>query len=344
VLTAAIISGSWSGCATTPFSDDLPRMNLVAAVEDHARHLEQGAKLTNDRVDRHTRAEYAAALRRFAAHAKTATSDGELQRAVEREFEIREVKTDKPFLVTAYYEPIIPGSTKRGGSFTQPLYRAPPDLQKGVPFHTRHEIDSQHVLDGKGLEICWVDPIVAFVLQTEGGGTVILEDGSRLPLDHGGTNNQPHVAIGKKLLHVIPKEQMSMHAIETYLRTLPEKELRAVLEQNPRYGFFKARPGPGGPATSIGLPAQAGRTIAIDPRVVPMGALAFLSTEKPRFDTSDAHQPAAWQPLHRWVLAQDTGGGITGARVDLYWGEGRDAERYAGVMKQPGRLYYLVPR
>ncbi len=75
-----------------------------------------------------------------------------------------------------------------------------------------------------------------------------------------------------------------------------------------------------------------------------MGALAFLSTEQPRFVTPDAHQPAGWQPLGRYVLAQDTGGGIIGARIDLYWGEGRDAERYAGVMKQPGRLYYLVPK
>jgi membrane-bound lytic murein transglycosylase A len=264
---------------------------------------------------------------------------------VESEFELREVVLEQPFKVTAYYEPIVPGSRARQGVFTQPLYRAPPELVRGKPFHTRHEIDSEHVLAGRGLEICWVDPIVAFVLQTEGGGTVVLEDGTRLPLDHDGTNNQPHVSISRKLVDVLPKERRSMHAIEVYLRSLPEPEMRALLEQNSRYGFFRRRPPPGAaPATSMGLPAHAGRTIAIDPGVVPMGALVFLQTEQPRFDTVDEYEPASWQPLSRFVLAQDTGGGILGPRVDLYWGEGRDAERYAGVMKQAGRLFYLVPK
>ena len=350
MLTAALITG----CTTTRaplFTDDLGRLGLAEAVEAHAWFLEHGAKLGGS-VDgvglgdqRLSRSQYAAALRRFAALVKSAMSDQELARAVESQFELREVVLDQPFKVTAYYEPIVRGSRVRQGVFTQPLYRAPPELAPGKPFHTRHEIDSEHVLAGRGLEICWVDPIVAFELQTEGGGTVVLDDGTRLPLDHDGTNNHPHVSISRKVAAVLPKEHLSMHAIEVYLRSLPEPEMRALLEQNPRYGFFKRRPPPGAaPATSIGLPALAGRTIAIDPRVVPMGALVFLQSEQPRFGTPEAHEPASWLPLSRFVLAQDTGGGILGPRVDLYWGEGPDAERYAGVMKQPGRLFYLVPR
>jgi len=194
-----------------------------------------------------------------------------------------------------------------------------------------------------------VDPIVAFVLQTEGGGTVELDDGTRLRLDHGGTNEQPHVAIGRLLTDKIPRERMSMHAIESYLRTLPESEMRAILEKNPRYAFFKPRPEPGafrwtGPATSIGMPAAAGRSVAIDPRLVPMGTLLLLESEKPRFEGPADHLPSGWERFSRVVLAHDTGGGIQGARIDLYWGEGREAERNAGVMKQPGRLYHLIPR
>jgi membrane-bound lytic murein transglycosylase A len=334
--------------------DDLGRAGLAEAVEEQAWFLEHGAKLgSSDGVglgdQQLSRAQYAVALRRFAALVRSAASDRELAHAVENEFELREVVLDQPFKVTAYYEPIVHGSRVRQGAFTQPLYRAPPELVPGRPFHTRHEIDSEHVLAGRGLEICWVDPIVAFELQTEGGGTVVLDDGTRLPLDHDGTNNHPHVSISRKVAAVLPKEHLSMHAIETYLRSLSEPDMRALLEQNPRYGFFKRRPPPAAghsnaPATSIGLPARAGRTVAIDPRVVPMGALVLLQSEQPRFDTPDAHDPASWQPLHRFVLAQDTGGGILGPRVDLYWGEGPDAERYAGVMKQPGRLFYLVPR
>jgi membrane-bound lytic murein transglycosylase A len=49
--------------------------------------------------------------------------------------------------------------------------------------------------------------------------------------------------------------------------------------------------------------------------------------------------------LSRFVLNQDTGGAIRGAgRVDLFWGRGEQAAFAAGLMRQPGRLYFLVPR
>src|SRR5262249_16141758 len=135
-----------TGCDTARaplLTDDLERLGLAEAVEEHASHLEHGAKL-GDSVEgvglgehRVSRAEYAAALRRFAAHVRSAVSDRELARAVEGDFEIREVVLDQPFKVTAYYEPIVPGSRTRRGAFTQPLYRAPPELERGKTFHTR---------------------------------------------------------------------------------------------------------------------------------------------------------------------------------------------------------------
>jgi membrane-bound lytic murein transglycosylase A len=50
-------------------------------------------------------------------------------------------------------------------------------------------------------------------------------------------------------------------------------------------------------------------------------------------------------PLRRVVMAQDTGGAITGAvRVDYFWGSGEAAEQQAGRMKQPVRVWALWPR
>jgi membrane-bound lytic murein transglycosylase A len=44
-------------------------------------------------------------------------------------------------------------------------------------------------------------------------------------------------------------------------------------------------------------------------------------------------------------MAHDTGGAIKGAtRVDVFFGFGREAEQLAGNMKQPGRVYALIPR
>jgi membrane-bound lytic murein transglycosylase A len=52
-----------------------------------------------------------------------------------------------------------------------------------------------------------------------------------------------------------------------------------------------------------------------------------------------------WVPLARFVLNQDTGGAIRGAgRVDYFWGRGEAAAFAAGLMRQPGRLFFLVPR
>jgi membrane-bound lytic murein transglycosylase A len=44
------------------------------------------------------------------------------------------------------------------------------------------------------------------------------------------------------------------------------------------------------------------------------------------------------------MLAQDTGGAIRGpVRADFYWGSGPDAGSLAGKMKQPGRMWVLLP-
>ncbi|HZS35838.1 MAG TPA: MltA domain-containing protein [Polyangia bacterium] len=328
-----------------PLRDDLPLAPLLDAVEQQAAHLEQTSRIEKfDFGARHySKIEYVAALRRFVALGRAARSPDEWTAAVAREFDFYEVRLGPDVLVTAYYEPLVEGAHAPSARFSQPLYRAPPDLVAGRPYHTRAEIDSGGALAGRGLELCWVDPFDAFVLQTEGSGVVRFPDGARLALDHAATNNQPHQRLSKFLAGAIPRETMTMHTIEAYLRALPERAMRDVLEKNPRYGFFKPRTGRGA-ATSIGLPAVDGRTLAADASVLPKGALAFLVTTQPRFADEDALVPAAWEPLARFVLDQDTGGGIVGAHVDLYWGEGKDAGRYAGVMKQRGHLYYLAPK
>ena len=77
-------------------------------------------------------------------------------------------------------------------------------------------------------------------------------------------------------------------------------------------------------------------------RLFPPAGLAFIETERPE-RASDGS--VRWTPLRRFVLNQDTGGAIRGAgRVDFFWGRGDAAAFAAGLMRQPGRLYFLVPR
>ena len=83
------------------------------------------------------------------------------------------------------------------------------------------------------------------------------------------------------------------------------------------------------------MPLTAGRSIAIDPRFIPLGAPVFLSTTNPLSN----------QPLDRLVMAQDTGGAILGpVRADFFWGLGPEAGELAGRMKQTGRLWVLLPK
>ncbi len=83
------------------------------------------------------------------------------------------------------------------------------------------------------------------------------------------------------------------------------------------------------------MPLTPGRSVAVDPRYTPLGAPVFLATTWPNSD----------QPLYRLMMAQDTGGAIKGpVRADFFWGVGDTAGAQAGRMKQPLRMWVLLPR
>ena len=83
------------------------------------------------------------------------------------------------------------------------------------------------------------------------------------------------------------------------------------------------------------MPLTPGRSLAVDRRFVPLGTPVFI-------DTTD---PVDGLAMRRLMLAQDTGGAIRGAlRGDVFFGWGPDAERSAGLMRQTGRMWLLLPR
>ena len=128
-----------------------------------------------------------------------------------------------------------------------------------------------------------------------------------------------------------------MPAIREYLRTHPD-EVVPLLNQNPSYVFFRMDMGPS--IGNINVPLTPGRSIATDSKLLPKGALALIETQKPVIENGAVKE---WVPFTRFVLNQDTGGAIRGpGRVDLFWGQGADAELSAGSMQQEGKLYFLV--
>jgi membrane-bound lytic murein transglycosylase A len=264
-------------------------------------------------------------------------------------------------LVTGYYEPLLRGSRERAGDFDTPLYRRPDDLlivdlaavipelkgkrvrgrlegNKVVPYHSRAA--SREAPGLAGHEIVWIDDALdAFLLEVQGSGRVQLVTGETIRLQYEDQNGHPYRSIGRYLVDqgVMTLDQVNMPAIRAWLDRNPQR-LHEVLDSNPSVVFFREAPldDPAvGPKGAQGLPLTAGRSIAVDPKFIPLGAPIFLSTTHP---SSEA-------PLQRIVVAQDTGGAIRGpVRADLFFGFGTEAGAQAGMMKQDGQMWLLWPR
>lgn len=267
-------------------------------------------------------------------------------------------------LYTGYYEPTLSGSAQPDARFPVPVHSRPSDLVtidlslfapdlKGrritgrytgrtvVPYPERSLIRRDPDFDRLAPPIAWLqDPVDLLILQIQGSGKVRLEDGQELRIQFDASNGQPYRSIGRLLIAQgkIKAGQMSMQAIRTYLRNNP-REVAAIMDHNPRYIFFRrARQGPFG---ALGVPLTPRRSIAVDRRVFPAGALAFVSTPLPRVDPEG--RITGWAPYGGFALAQDTGSAITGpGRVDLFMGDGLQAEVAAGHLKHEGALYFLV--
>ncbi len=261
-------------------------------------------------------------------------------------------------MVTGYYEPVLAGRRARSERFRFPVYGVPADLVavdleavasevKGlrlrgrlqsarlVPYWTRGEIEAAGQFAAPVL--AWVeDPVELFFLQIQGSGQIDLGDGARLRLGYGDHNGHPYGSIGRYLMQrgELALEQTSMQGIKAWAAANPGK-LRAALDSNPSYVFFREAVQANGPLGTLGAPLSAGYSLAIDPRSVPLGAPVFLATT----------MPLSSQPLRRLMAAQDTGGAIRGAvRADFYWGTGNEAGALAGRMRQQGRMWILWPR
>jgi membrane-bound lytic murein transglycosylase A len=241
---------------------------------------------------------------------------------IESDFEFLEVYGASKWgqvLLTSYFEPELEGSKQPTALFSRPLYQVPEDLmelsfgddrfkemgqlrgrlqwdkdkkrQKVISYFSREEIDAGKALSGKKLEWCYVDPVDAFTLQIQGSGTIQLEKGEKIRLGYADQNGWPYVPVGKFLKEFIPIEKITLPYLEQFLKKLNSEEQQKYLNKNPSYTFFRKLEGE--PQTSLGNSVFPGRTIAIDSRFFPKGAVGFLSFKKPVFADASAVEPAS---------------------------------------------------
>jgi membrane-bound lytic murein transglycosylase A len=262
-------------------------------------------------------------------------------------------------LITGYYEPVLNGSKMRNDQFRWPLYRRPDNLltidlaglypelkgrpvrgrlegSRVVPYFSRAEIgNGKNPLAGN--ELLWVDdPVELFILQVQGSGRVRLPDGGEVAVGYADQNGHPYRSLGGRLIEMgaLTREEVTLTRIRDWLAAHPE-ETGALLNSNPSYIFFTQRDAAlDGPLGSLGVALTPERSVAVDPAYIRLGLPVWLDAELPD-----------GKPLQRLAFAQDTGGAIKGAvRADLFLGQGVEAGRLAGEMKQRGRMCVLLPK
>lgn len=262
-------------------------------------------------------------------------------------------------LFTGYFEADLQGSRTRSAAFNTPIFARPKDLVlvtlgdwrealRGEriagrivdgwlkPYHSRAEIEAG-VLTGKAEPLAWVDdPVAAFFLHIQGSGRISLPNNGVLRVGYDGHNGHVYRAIGRDLIDAgeIAKKDISLQSIRDWLIAHPDR-MHEVMNRNPSYIFFRELTGDG-PIGAQGVALTPGRSLAVDPNFIPLGAPVWLDA---------VYADDRGRPVRRLMVAQDTGGAIRGAvRGDVFWGHGDVARALAGPMKATGRLYLLLPR
>ncbi|PVA10770.1 murein transglycosylase [Pelagivirga sediminicola] len=328
VFVAILLALPWTGCANALDARyDILSFDTLDGWEedDHAKALHVFSQTCQDMKDVDWRA-----LCKLAQQKPGARDFFELF------FRPVLISEGAPALFTGYFEPELNGSLRRGGRYQYPLYRQPPEAREANPWLTRREIETGDEMKDRGLEIAWVDdPVELFFLQIQGSGRIRLPDGRMIRVGYGGANGHEYRSIGAELVRrgVYDLHQVSAQVIRNWVRRNPE-EGAELLMHNPSYVFFRRiddlEPSLG-PRGAMNRSITTGRSIAVDPQFVPLGAPVWI-------------EKAGAAPIHRLMVAQDTGSTIKGAqRADVFMGTGDDAGRVAGTMRDGGRMLVLMP-
>ena len=185
--------------------------------------------------------------------------------------------------VTGYYEPVLAARTAPDARFRYALYRAPsPEQMQAVARRlgrvpTRADIDGRHALAGLGLEIAWTDdPVARFFLHVQGSGRLVFPGGRSRRVGFAGTNGLAYRSVGSVMLArgILGKGNASAPAMRAWLAAHPSRR-DALLFENPRYVFFREA-GDEGPVGALGATLVAGRSIAVDEKFLPRGAVAAV--------------------------------------------------------------------
>ena len=280
--------------------------------------------------------------KRLRALVESGADAAALDRAVRKEFDV--YRSPGTFgtgevLFTSYASPVYTGSLKRSEKYRYPIFRSP--SSRGLSGKVSRKEIYAGALDGHGLEIAWfADRMDEYQIQIEGSGFVRLAEGGFLHITYAGANGRDYQSLGKAMVKdgLFRPWEIDNLAVRKYFREHPEAE-QGYLERNPSFVYFDSRRINEMPE----MPGLTGeRSVAADRTVFARGQVGFVDTRAPEYSTDG--ELTGWHPWRRFIVAQDVGGAIkTAGRMDLYQGQGEEAQLLADTMKEPGALYLLVP-
>ncbi|MEA3485207.1 MAG: MltA domain-containing protein [Candidatus Aerophobetes bacterium] len=300
-----------------------------------------------------------------------AKTEEELNRLIKKRFLIYQAAGEGgEVLFTAYYAPVCEGSLIREGSYQYPLYLRPEELKVAnlgefksslegeeivyridtsrgeiVPYWSRENIVKDEVLEGKNLEFIYLkDRLDRFYLMIEGSGKINLNNGETFRVRYSASNGRVYSSLSRLLVKEgeIPEDKLSMESIREYFQHHPRR-MDQYLNQNERFIFFTRDEEIKGTIGAGGCELTPKRSIAIDKKIFPLGAVAYIEYPEPEINRED--EIVSIKKKGRFVFCQDTGGVIKGpGRVDIYFGEGEEALAKAGHLKGKGRLYFLIKK
>ncbi len=267
----------------------------------------------------------------------SAPSRGDAVHFFQTNFEPHVVEeTPQTGLLTGYYAPEIEVRLKADKEFSEPILARPPLLDtQNLP---REKINAQ-----SAKVLAYGKPIDVFFLQIQGSGRIKFKDGTTYMAAFDGHNGHKFIPIGRLLIErkELKKDKVSKQAIEKWMQDAGVDKASQLMNENPRYVFFKTEelPKSGQPKGAAGVPLTPLGSIAVDDMQTPYGTLVWLETKLPVKGGDFKGKLSGIL-----VVAQDTGGAIKGKyRGDLYFGAGLAAGAKAGVMKHKAAWTLFLP-
>jgi membrane-bound lytic murein transglycosylase A len=301
-----------------------------------------------------------------AAKKVPAGDDAAAKKMFEAEFVAYQVagKAGLDGLLTGYNVQPMRGSRKKTGKYQTPVFARPKDLAmielslhikdangrrlwgrfdpKGeiVPYLTRSEI-RKGGLAGQNLEILYVDdPVDLLFAHIEGSAKAVMDDGSVVWLEFAGKNGRAWKGVGgvlKDMGVLTGAYNGTMQGIRKWFHDNMNR-FDEVVDQVSSFVFFKESALPGAIGTQMTVLTPE-RSVAVDRSLIAMSTPMYIETRAPV-----AGKVGVEAPYRKLMIAQDTGGAITGAvRGDIYWGDTDEAVERAGRMGAKGRTWLLLP-